>query len=58
MPWRCARSLISVMAFSSAERKSNSATSSSMRPASIFERSRMSLISESRCLPEEWMSFR
>ena len=36
----------------------SSSTSSSMRPASIFDRSRMSLISDSRCLPDEWMSFR
>ena len=27
-----------------------------MRPASTFDRSRMSLISASRCLPDEWMS--
>ena len=33
-------------------------TSSSMRPASILERSRMSLISESRCRPDSWMSSR
>ena len=29
-----------------------------MRPASILDRSRMSLISDSRWRPEEWMSFR
>ena len=34
------------------------ASSSSIRPASIFDRSRMSLMSESRWRPEEWMSCR
>ena len=53
MPWRCARSRTSVMALPSAAGTSKVSTSSSMRPASIFDRSRMSLISDSRCLPED-----
>ena len=58
MPWRCARSRISVIALASALGRSKVDSSSSMRPASILERSRMSLMSESRCRPDSWMSFR
>ncbi len=52
MPWRCARSRISVIALAIAAGTSKVARSSSMRPASTFDRSRMSLISCSRCLPD------
>ena len=58
IPWRWARSRTSTIAFESAEGRSKVEISRSMRPASIFERSRMSLISESRCLPDSWMSLR
>ena len=58
MPCRCARSRTSVIALSSASAGRTSDSSSSMRPASILDRSRMSLMSESRCLPEAWMSLR
>ena len=46
MPCRCARSRISVIALEIADGRSKVARSSSMRPASTFDRSRMSLISE------------
>jgi hypothetical protein len=52
MPRRPARSLTRISAFSIALGRSNSAASSSMRPASILDRSRMSLMRESRCCPE------
>ena len=45
-------SRIMVIPFSSASRRRTSSSSSSIRPASIFDRSRMSLISESRCSPD------
>ena len=45
MPCRCARSRTSVIALASADGRSNVDGSSSMRPASTFDRSRMSLIS-------------
>jgi hypothetical protein len=51
-PRRPARSRTSVSALSSAVGRWKSESSSSIRPASIFERSRMSLISERRCCPE------
>ena len=56
MPCRCARSRISVIALESADGRSNVDSSSSMRPASTFDRSRMSLMRLSRCRPDEWMS--
>ncbi len=58
MPWRIARSLTRVSALSRASGRSKAASSSSIRPASILDRSRMSLMSESRCRPEESMSCR
>ena len=39
-------------------RRSNDEYSSSIRPASTLDRSRISLSSSSRCLPEPWMSRR
>src|SRR5262245_8269524 len=58
MPRRPARSRTRIKAFSTAFGRSKSLTSSSIRPASILERSRMSLMRDSRCWPEAWMSFR
>src|SRR5216683_5516496 len=58
MPWRPARSLTRVTAFSRAVGRWNGAGASSMRPASILDRSRMSLISDRRCWPEAYMSLR
>jgi hypothetical protein len=57
-PRRLARSRTSVRALSSVAGRSKSVSSSSIRPASTFDRSRMSLISDSRCVPEAWMSRR
>src|ERR1044071_441871 len=52
MPCRVARSLHRVTAFSRAVGRWKGTGASSMRPASILERSRMSLISDRRCWPE------
>src|SRR4029450_1396278 len=46
-----------IRALSSAVGRWKSVSSSSIRPASIFDRSRMSLIRDKRCCPEAWMSF-
>ncbi len=58
MPWATARSRSIDTAASSSERRSKDEYSSSIRPASTFDRSRISLSSSSRCLPEPWMSRR
>src|SRR4051812_895001 len=58
MPCREARSRTIVSPLFSAFASENVVGSSSIRPASIFDRSRMSLMSESRCFPEERMSSR
>ncbi len=58
IPRRLARSRTRINAFSMAIGRSNSVSSSSMRPASIFERSRMSLMRERRCRPDSRMSWR
>ena len=58
MPRRCARSRTSVSVFSMAVGRSNSVRSSSIRPASILDRSRISLMRESRCRPDSVMSAR
>ena len=55
-PWRSARSRTRVRAFCSATGKLNDPSSSSIRPASTLDRSRMSLIRERRCWPEARMS--
>src|SRR5215470_17495778 len=55
---RAARSRTSISASSIVIDMSHSDSSSSIFPASTFERSRMSLMSERRCCPEAWMSFR
>src|SRR5215468_12544526 len=49
IPCLTARSRTNVRALSIANGRSNSASSNSMRPASTLERSRISLIRESRC---------
>src|SRR5437763_5478751 len=51
-PARRARSACMVRPASSAWRNENSERASSIFPASILERSRMSLMSDSRCLPD------
>ena len=51
-PWRLARSRTIVSPLSSASASEKVPSSSSMRPASTFDRSRMSLISDSRWRPE------
>ena len=56
MPRRCARSRTRISVFSMAVGRSNSVGSSSIRPASILDRSRMSLMSDSRCRPDSRMS--
>ena len=58
MPWRAARSRTSMSVSCIAWGRSKRASSSSIRPASTLERSRMSLISESRCRPEDSTSWR
>src|SRR5258705_9690148 len=58
MSRRSARSRTRVTAFWIAWGKSNSLASSSIRPASIFDRSRMSLMRDSRCRPDSRMSCR
>src|SRR5258705_6311441 len=58
IPRRLARSRTRVSAFSMALGRSKSAGSSSMRPASIFDRSRMSLMRERGCRPDSKMSCR
>ena len=50
--WCAARSRTKVTALSIASGRSNAETKSSMRPASTLDRSKMSLISESRWWPE------
>ena len=52
MPCAAARSRTIARPYSSAARTENVDGSSSMRPASTFDRSRMSLSSSSRCRPE------
>src|SRR5262245_59607663 len=56
MPCLVARSRTKVRALSIAKGRSNVANSSSIRPASTLERSRISLISESKWRPDERMS--
>ena len=58
MPCAEARSRTMEIAYSRAPRSGKVDGSSSMRPASTFERSRMSFSSCSRCLPELRMSWR
>jgi hypothetical protein len=58
IPRRLARSRTRIRAFLIAFGRSNSDTSNSMRPASIFERSRISLMRERRCRPDSRMSCR
>ena len=58
MPCTDARSRSIDAASSRSERSSNEEYSRSIRPASTFERSRISLSSSSRCLPDPWMSRR
>ena len=57
MPRRPARSRTRVRALSSVAGRLKSVSSSSIRPASILDRSRMSLIRDRRCWPEALMSF-
>ena len=54
--WRAARSRTIARPCSSRSGSESAPTSSSIRPASTFERSRISLISSSRCRPESRMS--
>ena len=58
IPRRLARSRTRMRALSMAVGRSTSVSSSSMRPASIFERSRMSLMRDRRCRPDSRMSWR
>jgi len=58
MALRPAPSRTSVRAPSISAARSNATTSSAIRPASILDRSRMSLISDRRCRPEAQMSSR
>src|SRR5262245_37095301 len=51
IPLRLARSRTRIRALSIAAGRSKSVTSSSIRPASTFDRSRMSLIRDNRCCP-------
>src|SRR6266511_6483133 len=57
-PRRVARSRTRMRALSMALGRSKSVVSSSIRPASIFERSRMSLMRDRRCRPDSRMSWR
>ena len=56
IPWRAARSRTSERAYSSAPGTEKTVGSSRICPASIFDRSRISLSSSSRCRPELRMS--
>ena len=58
IPCRVARSRTRVRALSRAVGRWNRPSSSSSRPASTLDRSRMSLIRERRCRPEDRMSWR